>query len=104
MNIPQILTRKYPGTQWTLTGDEYAGLEWLDESPKPTEKQLEALQPEVDYEIAYEIVQAERQAAYIVESDPLKYKWEETLDEADHAVFIAAKTAIRERYPYPIKP
>lgn len=104
MNISEILTRKYPGTEWVLTGDEYAGLEWLDGSPKPTKKELEALQPQVDYEISFEAVERERQAAYAAESDILKFKWEETLDPADHAVFMAAKQAIRERYPYPEPP
>lgn len=104
MNISEILNRKYPGTEWVLTGETYDGLEWLDESPKPTEKQLEALAPQVDYEIEYENVQALRAAAYVIESDPLKYKWEETLDPADHAALLAAKTAIRDRYPYPEPP
>lgn len=41
MNIPEILTRKYPGAEWSLVGTEYQGLEWLDSSPKPTKEQLE---------------------------------------------------------------
>lgn len=45
-----------------------------------------------------------RAQAYAKESDKLKYKWEETLDPADHVAFLAAKTAIRERYPYPEPP
>lgn len=104
MNIIQILTRKYPGTEWALTENDYATLEWFSDTPKPTEKQLEELQPEVDYEIAYEAVQAKRAGAYSAESDILKYKWEETLDPADHAAFMTAKQAIRERFPYPEKP
>lgn len=49
-------------------------------------------------------VQRLREQAYRDESDILKYKWEETLDEADHAAFLASKSAIRERYPYPEPP
>jgi hypothetical protein len=29
-----------PAFQWTLRGDDLADLEWLDVSPKPTEKQI----------------------------------------------------------------
>jgi hypothetical protein len=30
-----------PGAQWSLNGDDYSGLEWLDtEQTKPTEKEL----------------------------------------------------------------
>jgi len=54
MDIPQILTSKYPGAQWVLDGDDYSGLEWLDDSPKPSEAELTALWPEVEAEIQAE--------------------------------------------------
>jgi hypothetical protein len=38
-----ILTVNYPDAQWTLNGDSYNGLEWLDTSPKPTKAELDAL-------------------------------------------------------------
>jgi hypothetical protein len=47
MDIANILTIKYPGTIWTLNGDLYDGLEWLDKSPKPTEEELESSWTEV---------------------------------------------------------
>lgn len=37
-----ILIYFYPDTKWTLTGDDYDGLEWFDELPKPTKKELDA--------------------------------------------------------------
>jgi hypothetical protein len=52
MKIPEILSIKYPGTQWVLTGDEYEGLEWLDDSPKPTEAELESQWGEVQAKLA----------------------------------------------------
>ena len=42
MNILEILTTNYRGTKWVLTGNDYEGLEWLDESPKPTKEKLES--------------------------------------------------------------
>jgi hypothetical protein len=54
MDIVIILERKYQGSQWTLNGDDYEGLTWLSDTPKPTKKQLEDLWP---------TVQAEREAA-----------------------------------------
>jgi hypothetical protein len=51
MNISEILLKKYLGSEWTLTGNEYSSLEWLSDSPKPTEKQLEDLWPTVQAEI-----------------------------------------------------
>ena len=49
MDIAQILSRKFEGAEWTLNGDDYAGLTWLSESKQPTEKELEALWPQVQY-------------------------------------------------------
>ena len=54
MDIATILTRRYQGQEWTLDGDDYTGLTWLSDSPKPTKKALEALWPDVQAEIAAE--------------------------------------------------
>ena len=42
MNIATILTANYPNAQWTLNGDDYEGLTWLDETHQPSESELEA--------------------------------------------------------------
>lgn len=52
MDIGTILELKYPGSEWTLNGDDYAGLNWLSDSPKPTKKALEDLWAEVQSELA----------------------------------------------------
>jgi hypothetical protein len=54
MDITQILSKRYPGSEWTLDGDNYSGLTWLSDTPKPTEAELEALWLEVQEEIAAE--------------------------------------------------
>ena len=38
-----ILSIHYVGKSWSLNGDDYEGLTWLDESPKPTKDELDAL-------------------------------------------------------------
>ena len=38
-----ILILNYPNTQWSLNGDSYEGLDWLDSTPKPTQAELDAL-------------------------------------------------------------
>jgi hypothetical protein len=52
MDITAILSSKYQGSQWSLDGDSYEGLTWVSETPKPTQKQLQDLWPEVEAEIA----------------------------------------------------
>ena len=51
MDIPTILTRKYPSEEWVLDGDDYTGLTWLSDTAKPTKKTLEELWPVVQQEI-----------------------------------------------------
>jgi len=49
INIAKVLTFKLPGAQWSLHGNEYDGLIWLDENiAKPT---LEEIQ---NYAVEYE--------------------------------------------------
>ena len=43
IDYAQILTVNYVGKQWSLAGDSYDGLQWLDSSPKPTQANLDAL-------------------------------------------------------------
>ena len=43
IDYPAILTRHYQGSEWTLNGDEYTGLTWLSDTPKPTQEELDAL-------------------------------------------------------------
>jgi hypothetical protein len=50
-----ILTRKYKDAEWTLNGDDYAGLTWFSDSTKPTQAALDVLWDEVKTEIEAEI-------------------------------------------------
>jgi FtsZ-binding cell division protein ZapB len=40
MSIKLALTELYTDKQWILSGETYSGLNWLDDSPKPTEAEL----------------------------------------------------------------
>ena len=46
MDIASILQNKFTGKIWTLDGEDYEGLTWLDDSPKPTKEELEAINTE----------------------------------------------------------
>ena len=54
MDITQVLTKRYPDSEWTLNGDSYSGLTWLSDTPKPTKKTLEGLWADVQAEIVAE--------------------------------------------------
>jgi hypothetical protein len=53
-----ILATNYAGKSWSLNGESYDGLTWLDESPKPTKAELDAL-----WESTQAAVTAKEQAA-----------------------------------------
>ena len=52
MDYALILKEKYPGSEWTLNGETYDGLEWLSDSKKPTKAQLDAQWNEVQELVA----------------------------------------------------
>ena len=49
IDYTKILIANYPGAQWTLNGDNYDGLTWLDSTKKPTQAELDAAWPTVAY-------------------------------------------------------
>ena len=40
MDIIKILNTNYSQKKWVLVGNDYEGLDWVDESDKPTEEEL----------------------------------------------------------------
>ena len=54
IDYAKVLKRRYAGSEWTLDGDDYAGLTWLSDTPKPTKTKLDSLWAEVQQEIANE--------------------------------------------------
>lgn len=99
MDIPAILSRKFEGSEWTLSGDDYAGLTWLSEGEPPTEAQLKKLWPTVQYEVAYEQVEQARAQAYRETSDPLFFEYQR--GDATEAEWLAAVQAVKDAHPYP---
>ena len=99
MDISQILTRKYVGSLWNLNGDDYTGLTWLSDTPKPTEKALEALWAEVQYETAYARVERARQAEYQATTDPLFFEFQR--GDVTEQAWLDAVQAVKDAHPYP---
>lgn len=92
-----ILQRRYNGSAWTLDGEEYDGLTWLSDVPKPTKEELDALWPEVESELASEIRDRKRMVAYQQQADPLFFKWQR--GEATEQEWKDAVAAVKTRFP-----
>ena len=102
MDIPAILSAKYVGAEWSLDGDDYAGLTWLSDSPKPAEAELEALWSAVQYENAYAQVEQARAQAYRETADPLFFQYQR--GEITEQEWLDAVQAVKDAHPYPEAP
>jgi hypothetical protein len=99
MDIANILTTKFPGAVWVLDGDDYSGLNWQDDSPKPTKKQLEILWPEVQLEIERKAIKEIRKSAYQYNSDPLFFGWQR--GDNTEQEWLDSVQSVKNCYPYP---
>jgi len=98
MDIPAVLTHIRPGALWSLNGEEYDGLDWHDDSDKPTLAELEAAWPEVQTARANADAERNRAAAYKAEADPLFFYWQS--GEGTEEAWLVKRQEIRERHPY----
>jgi hypothetical protein len=97
-----VLTANYPGSEWNLNGDNYDGLTWLSDTPKPTQEELDAAWPQVQYQQQRAEIETQRRNAYTQEADPLFFSYQR--GEATEQEWLDAVDSIRVRYPYPEAP
>ena len=90
MDIPAILQHLHPDAQWSLSGDQYDGLVWYDDTPMPSEDDLVAAWPGVRDARAWAAVRVERDRLLDV-SD-----WSQMPDNALAAAAIAAWAVYRQ--------
>ena len=94
-----ILSANYRNAQWTLDGDNYDGLTWLDETPKPTQAELDAQWPIVAYNQQVATVETTRRTQYEAQSDGLFFEWQRGTNT--QAAWEAAVQAVKDANPYP---
>jgi len=59
-DITSALLSLKPGAQWTLSGDNYTDLEWLDSGQQPTEQEVKAKIIELDAAEPMRLLRIER--------------------------------------------
>ena len=97
-----VLTANYPGSIWTLDGDNYSGLTWLSDTSKPTQAELDAAWPQVDYQNQVTAVETARRLAYEAQSDGLFFEWQR--GDGTEAAWREAVAAVKAANPYPPTP
>jgi len=90
-----------PGAQWTWSGTEYSGLNWLDtEQTKPTVEEINA---EIERLKAVELAkyyQQPRQAEYPPLADLADaLYWQSQGDDTKMTAYLAACDAVKTKYP-----
>ena len=94
-----VLTANYSGAQWSMSGNDYDTLQWYDDTPKPTQAELDAAWPAVQQQQTQAEVDQQRHAAYVAESDPLFFQWQR--GEATEQAWRDKVAEIQARYPDP---
>ncbi len=97
-----ILGANYRSAQWILDGDTYDGLTWLDETPKPTQAELDALWPITAYNKQVSAIETTRRTQYEAQSDGLFFEWQRGTNTKE--AWEAAVQAIKDANPYPPTP
>jgi hypothetical protein len=97
-----VLVANYPGAQWSLSGNDYATLEWYDDTPKPSQADLDAAWPTVEYNDQVAAVEDARRADYEKQSDPLFFEWQR--GDGTEQAWLDAVAAVKAAHPYPPAP
>ena len=97
-----VLTANYAGKQWSLVGDDYSGLTWLDSTSKPTQAELDAQWPAVEYSNQVSAVETTRRTQYEAQSDGLFFEWQRGTNT--QSAWEAAVQAVKDANPYPPNP
>jgi hypothetical protein len=100
--IVEAIQSLTPGAQWVLRGDDYEGLEWLDENQtQPTEAECLAESSRLQDEHNALEYQRLRAPEYPSMSDYLDGIVKGDQEQVDN--YIAACLAVKEKYPKPLE-
>ena len=89
-NITHALQVLKPGAQWSLSGDDYTGLQWLDSGQQPTEQEVKAKIIELDAAEPMRLLRVERDKK-IAETD-----WRVLPDQTSSDDWINYRQALRD--------
>ena len=94
-SIVSALEALKPKSEWTLRGESYADLEWLDKSQtKPTDQEIEEKIAEIKYQEEINVYQEKRKLEYP--------DWGDQLDQIYHSGIDVWKSdikKIKDKYP-----
>jgi hypothetical protein len=100
MNLPSAIFSLRPGAEWTLNGDSYEGIQWLDETQtKPSEDEISQKIEELKAEHELTQYQRQRKPEYPSITDQLDALFHAGVFPPEMAAQIQA---IKDKYPKPL--
>ncbi len=94
-----ILSANYVGSEWVISENDYATLQWFSSTPKPTQAELDAQWPQVDYQTQYNAVETTRRTQYEAQSDGIYFAWQR--QDATEIEWRNAVAKVKADNPYP---
>ena len=95
IRISDALLKLRPGAEWSIDGNVYSGLNWLDETQsKPTEEEIVQKVAELEYQEEVNEYQRQRAAEYPSYADQFDQIYHEGVD-----AWKATVQAVKDKYP-----
>ena len=85
-----------------MSDNDYATLDWLSSTPKPTQAELDAQWATVNYNDQVAIVEATRRTQYEAQSDGIYFEWQRGTNTKE--AWEAAVQGVKDANPYPPAP
>lgn len=98
-DLTKALISLYPGAQWSLNGDSYEGLNWMDgnDKPKPSKEELEAECDRLHQIWLSEQYKRDRQPEYPPLADQLDMLYWDKINGTNN--WETAIQAVKDKYP-----
>jgi hypothetical protein len=94
-----VLSAIYPDAAWSIENNDYSTLVWLSAGSAPTQAELDAAWPQVDYNNQVAAIEITRRTQYEAQSDGLFFEWQRGTNT--QAAWEAAVQAVKDANPYP---
>jgi hypothetical protein len=97
-----VLSALYPDVSWSINANDYEQLVWDGPDPVPTQAELDAAWPQVQYDRDHAQVEAQRRVRYQDETDGMFFAAQR--ENGDLTGWVAAVDQIKADLPYPAQP
>ncbi|CAB4149471.1 hypothetical protein UFOVP557_1 [uncultured Caudovirales phage] len=101
-NYEKVLEINYADKEWSISNNDYATLVWISDGTPPTQAELDAQWPQVEYNSQVASIETTRRTQYEAQSDGLFFEWQRGTNT--QAAWEAAVQAVKDANPYPPNP